>query len=148
MTIVAAAPAATTQRSTAGRREFIALVTSLMAMSALAIDLMLPTFPDMRAEFGMTADSAQVGWIITAYFLGMAVGPWLYGPISDRYGRRRPLFAGLVLYIVGAGAGHRCTIVRLDHRGPLRVGLGAAAPTVARPRARSATATRATAWRG
>jgi len=43
-----------------------------------------------------------VVWIVTAFFLGMAVGPWLYGPASDRYGRRRPLFAGLVLYIVSA----------------------------------------------
>jgi len=88
--------------ATAGRREFIALVTSMMAMGALGIDLMLPTFPDMRREFGMAADASQVGWIVTAFFLGMAVGPWLYGPVSDRYGRRRPLFAGLVLYIASA----------------------------------------------
>ena len=45
----------------------------MMALSSLAMDLMLPTFPDIRAEFGMTPDSAQVGWIITAYFLGLAV---------------------------------------------------------------------------
>lgn len=128
MTIVAPAPTATIQQSTAGRREFIALVTSLMAMSALAIDLMLPTFPDMRAEFGMTSDSAQVGWIITAYFLGMAAGPWLYGPISDRYGRRRPLFAGLVLYIVGAGLAIAAPTFGWIIVARVVWGLGAAAP--------------------
>ena len=73
-----------------------------MAMGALAIDLMLPAFADIRTEFGMAADSAHVGWIITAFFLGLAVGPWLYGPISDKYGRRGPLFIGMGLYIVGA----------------------------------------------
>jgi MFS transporter, DHA1 family, multidrug resistance protein len=104
VTIVVAPDAVTVQRGEAGRREFIALATALMAMGALGIDLMLPTFPDMRAEFGMAADSAQVGWIVTSFFLGMAIGPWLYGPISDRYGRRRPLFMGMSLYVVSAAA--------------------------------------------
>jgi len=88
-------------RRTAGEatgREFLLLVTALMAMTAVGIDLMLPAFPDMRAEFGMAADSTRVGLTVTAYFLGMAVGPWLYGPISDRTGRRGPLLLGLGLY--------------------------------------------------
>lgn len=89
-------------KGTATGREFIALVTALMAMTALGIDLMLPAFPDIRAEFGMAADSTKVSWVITAYFLGMSIGPWLYGPLSDRIGRRRPLYAGLVLYFIGA----------------------------------------------
>ena len=68
-------------------REFVLLVTALMATSALGIDLMLPAFPDMRAEFGMSPASTEVAMIVTAYFLGMAAGPWLYGPASDRFGR-------------------------------------------------------------
>ena len=73
-----------------------------MAMTALGIDLMLPAFPKIRHEFGMPPGSARVGWIVTAYFLGMAIGPWMYGPASDRFGRRRPLYAGLVLYTLAA----------------------------------------------
>jgi DHA1 family bicyclomycin/chloramphenicol resistance-like MFS transporter len=92
----------TPSKGTATGREFIALVTGLMAMTALGIDLMLPAFPDIRAEYGMAADSTKVAWIVTAYFLGMSIGPWFYGPLSDRIGRRRPLYAGLVLYMVGA----------------------------------------------
>ncbi len=93
---------ALTVRRTAEGKEFIALVTALMATSALGIDLMLPAFGDIRAEFGMRPDSTSVTWIVTAYFLGMAIGPWLYGPASDRFGRRRPLLAGLTLYAVSA----------------------------------------------
>lgn len=85
--------------SFADGREFIVLMVVLMACGAVAIDLLLPAFPDMRREFGMDPDSTQVSWLITAFFLGMAVGPWLYGPASDRYGRRKPLAAGLLLYI-------------------------------------------------
>ncbi len=73
-----------------------------MATMAVGIDLMLPAFPEMREEFGMAPDSTQVAWVVTAYFLGMAVGPWLYGPASDRYGRRVPLFAGVTLYAAAA----------------------------------------------
>jgi len=93
----------TKQRGVASGREFVALITALMATGALAIDVMLPAFPEIRQEFGMSPDSTKVAWLLTAFFLGMAIGPWLYGPISDRYGRRRPLYVGLVLY-VAAGA--------------------------------------------
>jgi len=92
-------PTATRERGVASGREFVALITALMATGALAIDVMLPAFPNIREEFGMSPDSTQVAWVLTSFFLGMAIGPWLYGPISDRYGRRRPLFVGLVLYI-------------------------------------------------
>jgi DHA1 family bicyclomycin/chloramphenicol resistance-like MFS transporter len=115
-------------RGVAGRRELIALITAMMATTSLGIDLMLPTFPDIRREFGMPADSTQVTWIVTAYFLGMAVGPWLYGPASDRFGRKGPLFAGLGLYAAAA------TTAALAPSWPLIViarfvwGLGAAGP--------------------
>ena len=96
------APATAKVRGVAGRREFIVLVTALMASSALAIDLMLPAFPEMREEFNMPSDSTQVGLVVTVFFFGLAVGPWLYGPASDRYGRRAPLFIGMSLYVLSA----------------------------------------------
>jgi DHA1 family bicyclomycin/chloramphenicol resistance-like MFS transporter len=118
----------TTPRATASGREFIALLTALMATSAIAIDLMLPAFPDMRAEFGMAADSAQVSWVITAFFLGLAIGPWLYGPISDRMGRRTPLFIGLGLYVVGAIAASLAPSFAWIVAARFVWGLGTAAP--------------------
>jgi len=89
-------------RKTAGNKEFIAIVTAFMAMGALAIDIMIPAFPEMRREFGMSPDSTDVGWIVTAFFLGVAIGPWLYGPASDRFGRKRPLAVGTIIYIACA----------------------------------------------
>lgn len=89
-------------RKTAGNKEFIAMVTAFMAMGALAIDIMIPAFPEMRREFGMSPDSTDVGWIVTAFFLGVAIGPWLYGPASDRFGRKKPLMIGTILYIACA----------------------------------------------
>jgi len=115
-------------RGVATGREFILLVTALMATTALGIDLMLPAFPDIRHQFGMSVDSTQVTWIVTAYFLGMAAGPWLYGPASDRFGRRVPLYAGLLLYTLSAATAamaptwHMIVIARFVW------GLGAAGP--------------------
>jgi DHA1 family bicyclomycin/chloramphenicol resistance-like MFS transporter len=101
--VTSTAPAVADQaRGVAGPREFIAMVTTIMASGAIAIDLMLPAFPEMRTDFGLAPDSSRVAWVITAFFLGMAIGPWLFGPASDRYGRRGPLAAGLVLYVIGA----------------------------------------------
>ncbi len=115
-------------RGVATGREFILLVTALMATTALGIDLMLPAFPNMRAQFGMPADSTQVTWIITAYFLGMAAGPWLYGPASDRFGRRIPLYAGLTLYGVSAATAALAPTWQLIVIARFVWGLGAAGP--------------------
>lgn len=85
-----------------GEREFVVSVIAFMSSTAMAIDIMLPAFPEMRAEYGMAPGSADVAWIITAFFLGMAAGPWLYGPASDKYGRLIPLRCGMALYVIAA----------------------------------------------
>ncbi len=115
-------------RERAGQREFVVLVTASMAMGALAIDIMLPAFGDMRAEYGMAADSPRIGWIVTAFFLGLAVGPWLYGPASDRYGRRPLLLAGLGLYVVAGTAAVFAPSFGWVIAARFVWGLGAAAP--------------------
>lgn len=99
-----AAPAVAKQRGRAEGFEFVALITATMAMAALAIDLMLPAFAEMRIEYGMPEGSPRVSWVITAFFLGMSIGPWLFGPASDRFGRRPLIFLGIGLYLVGAAA--------------------------------------------
>ena len=58
-----------------------------MGSVALSIDLMLPAFPEMRREFGMSPDSTQVSWIVTAYFLGLAIGQSMlcWAPTGGRF---------------------------------------------------------------
>jgi DHA1 family bicyclomycin/chloramphenicol resistance-like MFS transporter len=105
--VLSAEPAPVAVEASTGEasgREFVALVTFLMAMTAVGIDVMLPAFPEIRQEFGMAADSTAVTWLLTAYFLGMAVGPWVFGPASDRYGRRPLLVVRLGAYAAAAAA--------------------------------------------
>ncbi|MBA2934934.1 multidrug effflux MFS transporter [Sphingomonas sp. CGMCC 1.13654] len=80
-----------------GFREFVALVAAMMAMNALAIDTMLPALPQIGGSLGIT-DEGQRQWIITAYLLGFGGANILYGPVSDRFGRRPILLGGMAFY--------------------------------------------------
>ena len=84
-----------------GRAEFIALAAALMALNALAIDIMLPALQQIGAALGVHDENSRQ-YIVTAYIIGLGGGQLVFGPISDRFGRRAPLFLGLILYI-GAG---------------------------------------------
>ncbi len=83
------------------RWEFITICAGLMALNALAIDIMLPGMQEIGASLGV-ADENQRQLIIPVYFLGMAAALLFYGPASDRFGRRKPLFFGLTIYILAA----------------------------------------------
>jgi DHA1 family bicyclomycin/chloramphenicol resistance-like MFS transporter len=111
-----------------GTREFVAVVAGCVAMAAISIDLLLPAFADIRAEYGLAADSTAPSRLITSFFLGLAVGQLVYGPLSDRLGRKPMLYAGLAVYVVGAlGAVLAPTFTALVACRFLW-GLGAAAP--------------------
>ncbi|MFC4290859.1 multidrug effflux MFS transporter [Sphingorhabdus arenilitoris] len=73
------------------------MMASLMAINALAIDTMLPAFPNMISAFGLN-DANQVQYIISSYLLGMAVGSLFYGPLSDRYGRKAVMMPTIIGY--------------------------------------------------
>lgn len=85
-------------------RRFVFALTILLGAFAglgpLAIDMYLPSFPDIAREFGATIP--QVERTLTAYLLGLAFGQLLYGPASDRYGRKRPLYVGLTLFVLAS----------------------------------------------
>jgi len=77
-------------------------MASTMSLSALSIDLMLPAFDEMRADFGLAADSTDTAAIITLFFLGMAAAQLVYGPLADRFGRKPVLYGGLAVFVMGA----------------------------------------------
>ncbi|RDW13994.1 multidrug effflux MFS transporter [Paracoccus thiocyanatus] len=85
------------------RPEFIALIAGLMALNALAIDVMLPALPYMGHALGVV-DENDRHFVLTAYMLGFGAAQLAFGPLSDRFGRRAPLFVGLVVYAAAACA--------------------------------------------
>jgi DHA1 family bicyclomycin/chloramphenicol resistance-like MFS transporter len=84
-----------------GKVEFIAMMAMLMAINALAIDIMLPGLQQIGASLGVTSQNHRQ-YVISAYLMGFAISQLFYGPLSDRFGRRVPMFTGLVVYIVSA----------------------------------------------
>lgn len=80
-----------------GTREFVALMAALMASNALAIDSMLPALPAIGEAMGV-ADDNQRQVVITAYLLGFGGAQLLYGPLSDRFGRKWLLAGSLFFY--------------------------------------------------
>lgn len=83
------------------RPEFIALIAALMALNALAIDVMLPALPAMGEALGVAHENERQ-YVLTSYLIGFGIAQLFFGPISDRFGRRMPLIVGLVIYIVAA----------------------------------------------
>ncbi len=78
------------------------MLAAISAMTALGIDMALPAFTDIRLELGLAADSPRVALTVTLYFLGLAGAQLLYGPFTDRFGRKPVLYAGFGLYALGA----------------------------------------------
>ncbi|HHY48881.1 MAG TPA: multidrug effflux MFS transporter [Alphaproteobacteria bacterium] len=85
------------------RVEFIILVAGLMALNALAIDVMLPALPYMGEALGVSHENERQ-YVVGAYMLGFGAAQLAFGPLTDRFGRRAPLLVGLVIYIACAFA--------------------------------------------
>ncbi len=83
---------------------FILFCGTLAALASLSIDVGLPAFGAVARD--MNTDASRVAFSLSIFFVGFAVAPLVYGPLSDRWGRRPVLLFGLVMYTLG-GAG--CT---------------------------------------
>ena len=79
---------------------WILLLALLTALGPLSIDMYLPALPQMADEFGVSMQ--MIANTLPAYFLGLAIGQLIYGPVSDRIGRKTPLYFGLALYVVAS----------------------------------------------
>ncbi len=83
-----------------GRERFYTIFTLglLSAMGAFSIDMYLPGFPDIAKDLHTTV--AHITLSITSFFIGISLGQLIYGPLLDRFGRKKPLYMGLVLYLL------------------------------------------------
>jgi DHA1 family bicyclomycin/chloramphenicol resistance-like MFS transporter len=81
---------------------FVVLLGSLTAMGPLAIDMYLPSLPSIGAD--LEASASQTQSTVSAFLAGMAVGQFLWGPASDRFGRRTPILLGGLVYIAASAA--------------------------------------------
>jgi len=82
--------------------ELIIITGAISAFASLSIDTYLPALPSLERAFSAT--STQVQLTLAAFFVAFAMGQAFYGPIIDRFGRKRPLCAALLLY-AAASAG-------------------------------------------
>lgn len=80
--------------------EFVALVAVMFAMVAFGIDAMLPAFPEIARELGLS-DANQAQLVITTFFLGTGIGQLIMGPLSDSLGRKTVILGGLLIYMAG-----------------------------------------------
>nr|WP_314480041.1 multidrug effflux MFS transporter [uncultured Pseudomonas sp.] len=78
----------------------VLILGALSAFGPLAIDFYLPAFPAMAQAFA--TDEKHVQTTLAAYFLGLSLGQLLYGPVADRFGRRKPLLFGVTLFTVAS----------------------------------------------
>ncbi|HEV9038314.1 MAG TPA: multidrug effflux MFS transporter [Puia sp.] len=89
------------QPAALSRRTYILYVVILGLLTTIgpfSIDMYLPGFDDIARSLGTTP--ARVALSLSSYFIGISLGQLIYGPLLDRYGRKRPLYAGLAVYVV------------------------------------------------
>ena len=83
------------------RKSYLILILgSLTAIGPLSIDMYLPAFPDIARSLHTSV--AQITLSLSSFFIGISVGQLFYGPLLERFGRKRPLYAGLCIYLLAS----------------------------------------------
>lgn len=82
------------------QRVIILILGAIAALGPFSIDMYLPGFSAIAED--LNTDISSVSLTLTSYFIGISVGQLVYGPIVDRYGRKKPLLVGLVIYLLAA----------------------------------------------
>src|SRR4026209_1602282 len=85
-----------------GRNKFftILILGMLSAIGPFSIDMYLPGFPAIAADLHTTV--ARVSLSLSSFFIGISMGQLLYGPLLDKFGRKRPLYFGLSVYLIAS----------------------------------------------
>ena len=107
--------------------EFVTLTALIISLVALSIDIMLPALQQIGGDLGARrTNDAQL--VVTALFVGLALGQVFFGPLSDSYGRKPAIQAGLLLFILGCLMSILATDFTVMLAGRVLQGLGAAGP--------------------
>lgn len=110
-------------------RRQVALLAGFGALAPLSIDMYLPAMPQLAAALGVSVREA--GQSVSVFFAGIAAGQLIAGPLSDRFGRRPLIIAGLAVYIAGSIACAMTPGFGMLLAGRLLQALGACSVTVA-----------------
>lgn len=93
-----------------GNYSVLLILSTLMAFASISTDLYLPAMPAIAAD--LHAGAGGIEFTISAYLLGFSLGQLFWGPISDQYGRRMPIIAGIILFILGSAG---CAMADSEH---------------------------------
>lgn len=110
-------------------REFILLIALLMSVVAISIDALLPALGFISQDIHLDHPN-QAQYLISVLFLGMAIGQLVCGPLSDATGRKKILYAGIVLILIGSGICFFAQDINTLLIGRFIQGLGVAGPYV------------------
>ena len=104
------------------------ILGSIQAIMPISIDLYLPSLPTIANEFNVSAGAVQ--FTLAIFLIGVGLGQVVYGPITDKYGRKGPLVVGFVIYILGALACALAPSITVLIAGRFLQALGASAGSV------------------
>ncbi len=109
-------------------RLFLLVLVAATALGPLAMQIFLPSLPAIQADFGVSGAAAQL--VLSLSMVAIAVSVLVYGPLSDRFGRRPPLIAGLAFFLLGSLISSFAPGIGLLILGRILQAVGGAAPMV------------------
>lgn len=111
------------------KTEFIAMMAMMFAIVAFSTDAMMPALPEIAAEIA-DGSISQAAMIITFFVMGMGLGTFVTGPMSDAFGRKPVVYGGLLVYGIGAALCWAAPSIEWMLAARVLQGLGAAGPRI------------------
>ncbi|MGL6269169.1 MAG: MFS transporter, partial [Chitinophagaceae bacterium] len=83
------------------KKSYLILILGMLtAIGPFSIDMYLPAFPDIAK--GLNTSVSKVMLSLSSFFIGISAGQLIYGPLLERFGRKKPLYAGLCIYLLAS----------------------------------------------